>query len=258
MKYKNHLELAIDLAIKAGEEILKIYNTDFKFQIKEDKSPLTLADRKANDIIVTALREKYPSHGILSEESKDDGSRLLKEYCWIIDPLDGTKEFIKKNDEFTVNIALVKSGEPVLGVVYTPALNELYYAHKGEGAYYKDKEGFKKISVSQRSEDLILLISRSHKSDMEKSFIEKNSSLIGQVKELGSSLKGCRIARAEADMYYRFGKTFEWDTAAQEIIVREAGGVFMQLDGRAFKYNRENPLNEIGFYVLNSGKNKLL
>ncbi|MGB3366192.1 MAG: 3'(2'),5'-bisphosphate nucleotidase CysQ [Acidaminobacteraceae bacterium] len=258
MKYKKELDIAINLALEAGEEILKIYNSDFEFEVKEDSTPLTIADKNANEIIVNGLNKNFPSYSVLSEESKDDGKRKSNKYCWIVDPLDGTKEFIKRNDEFTVNIALVKNGEPLLGVIYTPALKELYYAHKSSGAFYKDSYGTGKINVSDKSDDFKLLISRSHQTSKEKMLIKENEHRISYVEAIGSSLKGCRIAKGDAEIYYRFGPTYEWDIAAQQIIVEEAGGIFLRLDNKRFKYNRENPLNEIGFYVLNDISSKLL
>lgn len=250
------LKAAKDCALKAAEEIIKIYNTDFDVEYKSDKSPLTLADKKSNDIITGTLKEMFPEYAILAEESEDDKSRLNNEWCWVIDPLDGTKEFLKKNDEFTVNIALSHKNKSVLGVVYIPVKGELYFAVKGMGAFSVINGVEKKLSVSANSDDIRLVKSRSHASDKLKQTIDKYESKIKEIKSAGSSLKGCLIATGDAEVYYRFGPTMEWDTAAMQCIVEEAGGVFMQLDDTEMLYNRENSLNDKGFYILNTLQNK--
>lgn len=252
---KNEYELIKKLAVKAGLAIMEIYKTDFTTKYKEDSSPLTEADLKANDIIVAGLKEFGNGYSILSEECKDDLSRLDNQWCWIVDPLDGTKEFLKKNDEFTVNIALAFKGEAVLGAVYVPVSDELYSAYKGHGAFLTVNGHSTKINVSNKTDDIRLMVSRSHLSDKEKTLIDKYN--IKHTIPRGSSLKGCEIARGNAEVYYRFGLTSEWDTAAMQCIVEEAGGIFKQMDGSEMRYNRENVLNEKGFYILNSEENYL-
>lgn len=259
--YNNELQLAKDLAIQAGLAIMKIYETDFNIEIKEDNSPLTLADRKANEIIVQGLEESFLDYAILSEESKDDKSRLKNDFCFIVDPLDGTKEFIKRNGQFTVNIALAYKNKVVMGVIYVPVTKELYYASKGEGAYLErvksNEHGteLKILQVSDKLEDIIVVGSKSHSSEKEAKLIEENKDKIKESKSAGSSLKGCMVAEGLADIYYRFGLTSEWDTAAMQCIVEEAGGIFRQMDGTDMLYNRENNLNEKGFYVVNRKEN---
>ncbi len=251
------LDISKKIALEAGKEILKIYQTDFKVEYKDDKSPLTEADKCSNEIIVNTLLKEFPDYAVLSEEHEDDKSRLNEKWCWIIDPLDGTKEFLKKNDEFTINIALSYEHKVVLGVVYIPVKNEMFYATINNGAFF-EKNGFlKKINVSDRIKDLILVKSRSHSSDKLKMLIQLNKDLISDVKTSGSSIKGCMIANGEADIYYRFGLTMEWDTAAVQCVVEEAGGIFKQLDDSDMLYNRENSLNDKGFYILNKIDNKL-
>src|SRR6056297_2790476 len=170
------------LSIQAGQAIMKIYETDFNVEYKGDDSPLTLADKTANDIIVSALKEEYPDYAILSEESRDDKSRLKNDYCFIVDPLDGTKEFVKRNGQFTVNIALAYKGKPILGVIYVPVTKQLYYESKGEGAYLEDtKTGeVKKLSVTDKTSDLIWVGSRSHSSGKEENLISAHKDVIAE------------------------------------------------------------------------------
>ena len=249
----NYIEITEELkkiALSAGDIIMEVYNSpDFAVKGKEDKSPVTIADIKANEYIVEALRAKYPKYSILSEESADDLSRLQNDNCFLVDPLDGTKEFIKRNGEFTVNIALTYKGISVAGVVYLPAIGRLYYASKGYGAWLAAEGQLRQIKVSQRNENPRLVVSRSHRTADEDRLIEEMG--ITEVREAGSSLKGCLVAEGEAELYYRYGPTMEWDTAAMQIVVEEAGGIFRQMDHSPMTYNRENTLNAKGFYVKN-------
>ncbi|MCK4797843.1 MAG: 3'(2'),5'-bisphosphate nucleotidase CysQ [Spirochaetes bacterium] len=253
---QKELEISKKISIEAGNEILKVYNTNFNVEYKEDKSPLTEADKKSNELIVKKLNQAFPNYSTLSEEYEDDKSRLHNDWCWIIDPLDGTKEFLKKNGEFTVNIALSHKHKVVLGVVYVPVANEIYYAIKGNGAYSEIKGKINKLRVSDRIDNLILLKSRSHASDQLERLMKENSNKIFEIKPAGSSMKGCLIAKGEADIYYRFGLTMEWDTAAMQCVIEEAGGIFRQLDDTQMLYNRINSLNDKGFYILNKIENK--
>lgn len=255
MGYESALRCAKELALKAGAQIMRIYEKDFSVEYKDDKSPLTEADKTANDIIVDELAKQFPEYAILAEESADDKSRLENDYCWIVDPLDGTKEFVKKNGEFTVNIALTYKKRPVLGVIFAPALEELYYAARGEGAYLHSNEATRTLTVSDRTDALRFVASRSHISDKMQKVIDEEKP--AELKQIGSSLKGCLIAKAEADIYYRFGKTMEWDTCAMQCIVEEAGGIFKEMGGSEMLYNREDPLNAKGFYILNKIENEL-
>ncbi len=251
------LELCKELAIKSGEKIMEIYNTDFEVYNKDDESPLTMADKEANEIIVNKLKEKYSHYSILSEESIEDETRFSNDYCFIIDPLDGTKEFVKKNGEFTVNIALAYKGKPILGVIYAPVLNELYYAYEGNGAYLENlnTKEVKKISVTDKVTDLVMVASKSHSSEKEANLIEANKYKIKENLSKGSSLKGCMVATGDADIYYRFGFTCEWDTAAMQCICEEAGAIFKQMDNSDMTYNRKDTLNAKGFYIVNKKEN---
>ena len=245
------------LAVEAGKVIMDVYRTDFAVEHKADASPLTLADKKANTIIVTGLSQIFPGLAILSEESKDDKSRLNQDYCFIVDPLDGTKEFIKRNGQFTVNIALSYQGNPIMGVIYVPVTGQLYYASRGAGSYLEDPVGSRpqQLKVTDKTTDLIVAGSKSHASEMEAALIKDHQQIIAGTITAGSSLKGCMIAAGQADVYYRSGLTSEWDTAAMHCIVEEAGGIFRQLDGSIMCYNRENNLNEKGFYIVNRKEN---
>jgi 3'(2'), 5'-bisphosphate nucleotidase len=227
----------IELARKAGREILNIYEKDFEVEFKDDKSPLTLADKKSHEIIVEGLK-KISDFPVLSEEGKKIPYEKRKnwEYYWCVDPLDGTKEFIKKNGEFTVNIALIHNGEPVLGVVYAPVTDIMYYAQKGKGAYKNgEKIEIKKslkslkerLNILKNKEELKIVASKSHMNDETKKFINELSQYLTpetlNLVSKGSSLKLCMVADGSADIYPRIAPTMEWDTAAADAIVREAG-----------------------------------
>lgn len=259
--YQNETKLAKRLAVEAGMAIMEIYDRKYEIEQKEDKSPLTEADKKGNEIIVKALKTEFPHYAILSEESKDDNARITNDYCFIVDPLDGTKEFIKKNGEFTVNIALAYRRCVVMGVIYVPAKRELYVATKGMGAYLTrleedNKTGVEiKLKVTDKTSDINIVGSKSHSSEKEAKLIDDNMEKINQIVSAGSSLKGCMVASGKADVYYRFGLTCEWDTAAMQCIVEEAGGIFRQMDHSEMIYNRENNLNEKGFYIVNRAEN---
>lgn len=252
--WNKELEIAKAAAIKAGEAIKKIYDNmeDIQVEYKVDNSPLTIADKTANGIIVEILKEHFPEYAILSEEEKDNLDRLNNSFCFVVDPLDGTKEFIKRNGQFTVNIALAHNHHSVMGVIYVPVTEELYYASEGDGAFLKTKDGVvKKLKVSDNTDipSLKVVMSNSHGCAQMDELLEKYQ-FTNFVKK-GSSLKGCMVASGEADIYYRFNPTMEWDTAAMQCIVEEAGGVFLQMDGSQMLYNRENSLNEKGFFAVN-------
>ena len=258
--YKEILDVVLPTSIEAGKVIMDIYeNDDFNVEFKSDSSPLTKADKAANTLICDELSKHFPYYAILAEESADDPSRLRERYCFIVDPLDGTKEFIKRNGEFTVNIALAFDGKVILGAIYVPCTKTLYYAYNGGGAYKSVDGGIhKRIAVSDRITDLVVMTSRSHGDDTKlNELIENNPGRIASLISSGSSIKGCLIAEGMADIYYRFGYTMEWDTAAMQCICEEAGAVFVQCDDTPMTYNRRNTLNEKGFYILNKAENKL-
>lgn len=242
---KINIEDIKNIALDAGNAIMEIYNRDFRVDYKDDKSPLTEADLRSNEIICGSLADLYPHIPVISEENKEVSYETRKEweYYWCIDPIDGTKEFIKKNGEFTVNIALIHKNTPVLGVVYAPALCDLYYAKKGEGSY---KNGQKlPLKVNNNPKDkLFVVASKSHLSRETQDFIDSlESRNIEQVSK-GSSLKLCMVATGEADIYPRLAPTMEWDTAAADAVVRESGKMTYQFGlNEPVVYNKENLLN---------------
>ncbi len=218
------------IAKEAGEIIMEIYQTgDFGIEAKSDDSPLTKADKAANEHICDKLRVLYSDIPIMSEENKQEAyeDRKDRERYWCVDPLDGTKEFIKQNGEFTVNIALIEKGIPVLGAVYAPALEELYYAQKGGGAFKQSAGGTQRLPVEKGDSAKILRVvaSKSHLSEETKRFIDALEPHTQQIERTskGSSLKLCMVAEGSADIYPRLAPTMEWDTAAAHAVVLEAG-----------------------------------
>lgn len=258
--WDGELNASMLLAREAGKEIIKIYEQEDSLQVdwKKDCSPLTSADSAANKIIVQGLRKKFPNHAILSEEEKDSKERLQNDYCFVVDPLDGTKEFIKRNGQFTVNIALAYRQESVMGVIYVPVTGDLYYAAKGYGAYLMSADGkVEQLHVSDCKEKSALRVVKSNSHDcVEMEDLIARHHLTNCVR-MGSSLKGCLVASGDAEVYYRYNPTMEWDTAAMQCIVEEAGGIFRQMDDSLMLYNRENCRNENGFYAINCLENRL-
>jgi 3'(2'), 5'-bisphosphate nucleotidase len=252
------LKLAVQTGFEAGNEIMKIYEKDFSIEYKDDKSPLTEADRASNEIICNHLQDTFP---IISEENKliDYNERKNWKTCWLIDPIDGTKEFIKKNGEFTVNIALIENGTPVLGVVYLPAKRILYFAEKELGSYkyeLNDNESLPEletlIGLSQKltgenlPEKYTIVASRSHMSAETEKFIEDAKKKYGEVELIskGSSIKLCLVAEGSAHVYPRIAPTMEWDTAAAHAVAKFAGCKVLDFNTRTeLKYNKENLLN---------------
>ena len=259
MKYMKELETAKKAAVLAGQAIMEVYNSaDFGVEYKKDSSPLTKADKESNQVIVSMLKEAFPKHAILSEEEKDNLDRLNNELCFVVDPLDGTKEFLKRNGQFTVNIALSENHRSVMGVIYVPVTGELYYAAKGYGSYLEKEGRVTKLHVSTEEKDkseLNVVMSNSHGCKEMEDLLEKYQ--LKNFVKVGSSLKGCMIATGAADVYYRHNPTMEWDTAAMQCIVEEAGAIFRQMDDTEMLYNRENSLNDKGFYIINDLHNKL-
>jgi len=257
VKYTRQLESAKSAAVVAGIKIMEIYETDFSdsIEIKEDNSPLTIADKAANEVITDMLKAQHPKISILSEESTEDITRFSNDHVWIVDPLDGTKEFIKRNGEFTVNIALVYKHKVQIGVIYVPTTKQLFYAAKGMGAFKESSGKTEELCVSGKTSNLVIAASKSHASKQLSELIEEKKDLISEKISAGSSLKGVMVAQANADVYYRFGLTCEWDTAAMQCIIEMAGGIFRQMDGSKMEYNRKNNLNEKGFYAVNRKEN---
>ena len=252
MLNKIDVQDVVALAKKAGEAIMDIYQKDVEIEYKADESPLTEADKTAHAIIERGLKvldqQNNTSIPLMSEEGKNIPyeERVSWDYFWMVDPVDGTKEFVKKNGEFTVNIALIHQGVPVLGVVYAPALNQMYWAKKGEGAFKDAKQ--LPIKKAHQRESYKIVASRSHMSEETQAYVDaiqtdKQKELVS----IGSSLKICLVAEGEADIYPRLGPTMEWDTAAAHAVVLEAGkviNVYQQGEKTAgLAYNKQNLLN---------------
>ena len=255
---KQNLTVAIQAAIDAGEAIMDVYATNFDIEIKGDESPLTQADKNANQVINSyLLKTGIP---IISEENKqlDFEERKAWDTCWIVDPLDGTKEFIKRNGEFTVNIALVTNGNPILGVIYVPVSKTLYFTGADGSSSYKIVLREEKVSddyifanateiIPASTEDAVIKIvgSRSHLNDATTNFIseiEKSNKV--EIVSKGSSLKFCLVAEGQAHLYPRYAPTMEWDTAAGQAICQVAGvKVIDNTTQQALRYNKENLLN---------------
>ncbi len=241
----------IEIAKEAGEAISQIYNSDFDYQIKKDLSPITAADRLSHKIITERLKILTPQIPILSEENCDIPFKVRAQWTdyWLVDPLDGTKEFINNNGEFTVNIALVKNNTPILGIIHIPISHETYWGSKNKGSFYLNaNDDVVKISVSNNHQSPIRIVaSRSHPSEVLNDVLEKIINY--EIINIGSSIKFCHIASGQADCYPRFGPTSEWDTAAGEAIVRYAGGHMVTLDGNLMHYNKKEDYLNPNFIV---------
>jgi len=241
------------IARDAGHAIMEVYSTDFSVEQKHDSSPLTLADSRSHEIISERL-SLIPgcSLPLLSEEGKDIPYTERKnwEYFWLVDPLDGTKEFIKRNGQFTVNIALIHRDRPVLGVIYVPVSRILYYSADKMGAYREEQEVSLKLPLRTPRKHFTLVGSRSHATHEQEEFIEKMRKKHGEADFIsaGSSLKFCLVAEGKADIYPRFGPTMEWDTAAGQAIIEQAGGSVSEIkSGIPLVYNKTNLMNPFFF-----------
>lgn len=234
------------IARQAGAAIMAIYAGEFNVELKGDESPLTCADRAAHEVITAGLQQAYPEIPVLSEEGM---ATPYRERCswqrfWLVDPLDGTKEFIKRNGEFTVNIALIEGGRTVAGVVYVPAQGKTYYGGLGIGCWLQDDSGAAKpirVREADHAAGLTVVMSRSHPSPELAAYLRDIT--VAEALPVGSSLKLCVVAEGKADLYPRLGPTMEWDTAAGQAVVEAAGGTVTQVDGSPLLYNKENLLN---------------
>ncbi len=244
------LKVAINAAIKAGNEILRIYRKDFSSDVKNDNSPITEADLKSNNIIKEILSET--NLDILSEEDKDDETRLAQNRIWVIDPLDGTTDFVNKTGEFTVMIALVDNKKPVLGIIYWPTEETMFLAQKNSGAWRFSNDNWAKISVSNISElkKCRAVGSRYHLSENEKTLLKKL--MITNFTSVGSSLKVGEISSGSADVYLTTtNKMKEWDTCASYCIISEAGGKMTDMFGNDISYNNKFVVHQNGILVTN-------
>lgn len=241
----------VDIAQAAGQAILQVYESaDFNIEQKEDHSPLTAADLASHHTILEALQVLTPQYPILSEESATlpFTTRSQWQTYWLVDPLDGTREFIKRNGEFSVLIALIHKHEPVLGVVHAPVLHKTWYASLGNGAYLQSAQNEPEgLQVREPSEIITVVGSRSHAGDSLTDFLKQFEYY--ELLSMGSILKACLVAEGKADIYPRLGNTSEWDTAAAQIIVEEAGGSLLDLYGQALRYNTKESLLNPHFIV---------
>ncbi|WP_298022346.1 3'(2'),5'-bisphosphate nucleotidase CysQ [uncultured Parasphingopyxis sp.] len=240
MQKENHLDLMIDLALKAGKAIDEIYEKGCESDEKGDGSPVTIADKRGEEIIEAGLRKGAPDIPILAEEAASEGNiPELGNRFFLVDPLDGTREFLSRNGEFTVNIALIDHGRPVAGVVYAPAIAKLYYGARGEGAFFQSivpgqsrNEAEHPHEIEARApfhKGLVAVASRSHRSPETEALLDKIG--VADFTPAGSSLKFCLLAQGSADVYPRLGRTMEWDTGAGQAVLEAAGGRVMALDG---------------------------
>ncbi len=238
------LDAVIDLARRAGDAILAVYRRDFEVEHKDDDSPLTAADLAAHRLIVNGLRTLTPDVPVLSEESAHVAweERGCWTRYWLVDPLDGTREFVKRNGEFTVNIALIDEHRTVMGVVLAPVTGDLYYASAGDGAFRQVQPDTEPRRLRTRAPEppLVVAGSRSHGSERQAQMLSGLGEY--EVVAMGSSLKFCLIARGAADLYLRPGPTSEWDTGAAQCVLQEAGGAVLALDGQPLRYNTKASL----------------
>ncbi len=242
-----YIDQILGIARKAGDKILEIYQDEKLSKVvdhKADDSPLTLADKASNKIIMEGLENLNSGFPILSEEETHASYEERKNWTtfWLVDPLDGTKEFINRNGEFTVNIALIENGKPVLGVIYVPVTDVMYWGSK-EGAYIKrGTSEIEELKVNNSSTNRIAVRSKSHAVNEEEAVLEKYN--VTDSISVGSSLKFCMVAEGKADVYYRHGPTMEWDIGAGQAILEAAGGkVFIETSDKPFVFNKENLLN---------------
>lgn len=252
MDLKELIEPLVALARDAGQAILEVYATDFDVQAKSDESPLTQADLASHQAIVAGLKALTPDIPIISEEdglAPFDVRRAWPRY-WLIDPLDGTKEFVNRNGEFTVNIALIDANRPVFGVVHVPVQNKTFVGCEGHGAERRDgDEAPIAIAVAEASETPVRVVgSRSHRGASLDAYLEA----LGETDmvPMGSSLKFCVVAEGRADVYPRLGPTSEWDTAAAQAVVEQAGGQVLKLDGKPLSYNEKEEILNPHFMVI--------
>ena len=259
MNLEDLLEPITDLAIEAGNAILAVYATDFDVESKSDESPLTQADLASHNCIVAGLAALTPDIPIISEEDglpEFDVRGKWSRY-WLIDPLDGTKEFVNRNGEFTVNIALIDNHRPIFGVVHVPVQDKTYIGCEGRGSELRADGETKSIAIGANSNQPVRIVgSRSHRGTSLDAFLAKLSD--HDMVAMGSSLKFCVVAEGGADLYPRLGLTSEWDTAAAQAVVEQAGGSVVTLDGKPMKYNtKEDILNPFFFVIGASDKDWL-
>lgn len=252
----NLLQAAARISEQAGRAIMAIYAQPEQWQVqhKEDNSPLTAADLASHHLIVEQLQQLTPDIPVLSEESDEHPQRQTWSQLWLVDPLDGTKEFVARTDDFTVNIALIVDGQAVLGILHAPYYGLSYMAAQGLGAWLFDGQHTTALKTATLPTEPRLLVSRFHHAQFMQETVLLNNihTTFGKcsLSQIGSAFKMCKIAEGAADFYPRFGTTMEWDTAAGQIILEEAGGALVDFTGKPFAYNRRDTLKNNGFVVV--------
>jgi len=245
----------IQLIMEGASKIInEIYGNqeDIDFKKKYDESPLTLADLRSNDFIINSLNNLYPDIPIISEEGKE--KKIKENLFWLIDPLDGTKEFIDKSEEFTINIALVKDGEPIFGAIYIPTKSSFFVGGMDFNAFNEEKGEKKALKTSFSQENCRISVSKSHQTKKEEEFVELFKNIFKKVElfPAGSSLKLCLIASGDCHIYPRFGDVGQWDIAAGHAILKASGGNILDLTMNAIKYNSDRNMKINGFYALSN------
>ena len=256
--YEEVVQAMIEASLEAEVWIKKVYSMDFPVEIKSDNSPVTEADKGADEIIRRYLSERFPEAGFLTEESRDDGSRRNKKAIFIVDPVDGTMEFVSRNGEFTTNIAYCVDHQIVAAVIRIPMFNVTYYAVKGQGAFKKeDGKEPERIHVSDRLSGVRACCSISHQMPEEIAFYEAHKDrLAGDPVPCGAARKFCLVADGTFDLFVRYGGgTKEWDVAPGDLILSEAGGYMIKPDGSHYEYNREDVYNREGYILANKLEN---
>lgn len=258
--FEKELESMKKAALDAEKKIKEVYATAFAVEIKSDNSPVTAADKGADQLIRAELHTRFPNYAFLTEESQDDKTRLTNDYVFIVDPVDGTKEFVARNGQFCTNIALAYRHEVVAGVINIPMQNVMFFAIKGQGAFKQEKgHSPVRIHVDEKRDHLTCLRSGSFFNDKEKALIEKHQDKITQVLVVGAALKFCAIAEGKAEISFRESAgTKEWDIAAGTIILKEAGGFIQKHDGSEYAFNRDDVYNREGYILANRLENILL
>ena len=245
------LEGMLPVVENAGKEIMRYYEQQVETEIKKDGSPVTMADKAAEEILAEGLLQHGQKIQVVSEENEKSHALSPAEKFFLIDPLDGTKEFLKSDGKgaFTVNVALIESGYPTFGIIYAPALDRMFYGHRGGAAYEVLQGQHCKMSSDNTSEEMVAVASASHRDEITNQWLADNE--ISKTVSIGSSIKFCLLANGEADVYPRFGPTMEWDTAAGDAILRSSGGMVTHPDGTVFSYGKPDYRN--GAFIARRG-----
>lgn len=253
--FEKEFSVAFPLILKAGQIVAEDFKNRLEVEYKEDGSPVTNIDKKIDSFLKDNLQKAFPSYGFLTEETVDDKSRLDKDYVWIIDPIDGTKELVKHEHEFVILVALAHKHEVVLSLIVEPIKQECYYAKKGEGAFSYINEETKRIHVSDKTKNLIATQSP-YSTKQELDYLAEHKDIVSEITFHGAAYKACLIASGKADVCYRPAcKCKEWDTAAPQLLVEEAGGLFISGMDERYAYNREDPVNYYGYIIINKKEN---